>query len=835
MKSMPPRLRFLRPGDCSLAKSRLSPVVFLGLIAALPWGGSVLGADATQVPDFHSQIEPILTEYCYECHGLGEKKGNVAFDELKTDDQLLQNPDLWAKALRNVRSNLMPPVGKPRPSAEERALLASWIKYRGIGIDPADPDPGRVTIRRLNRTEYHNTIRDLMGYDFRAGEEFPPDDTGYGFDNIGDVLSISPLLMEKYLKAAEAIVTAAVPLEGKTIAERTIPGTDFVDDDGKPGGSRMTYYKPAHQSHTLKVRHDGSYRLGIDLTVFGQFDFDPGECQVSFKIDDGELLNNKFRWNDNKKFHYDYPLKLTAGEHKLSFDMEPQTDPKNRINSLDMQLVDIRLEGPYEDEFRVRTKGYDRFFTKDAPPTASDERREYAREILKQFAQKAYRRPVDAGIVDRLSAIAEGVYSHEGSKFEEGIQRAMTAVLASPRFLFRIEEADPKATSDGHPLVDEFSLASRLSYFLWSSMPDDELIGLAQRGELRQNLDAQIKRMLKDDRSRALVQNFVGQWLQVRDVEGISINDQAVLAREDDELRKLLDGIQKAKTDFDRRVFFRQLRFRPKAAELNGDIRKAMQQEAEMLFGYILREDRSLLDLIDCDYTFVNDKLAKHYGLPAVTGSEMRRVELPKDSPRGGVLTLGSVLVVTSNPDRTSPVKRGLFILDNILGSSPPPPPGDVPPLEESEKEFQDHEPTVREILEVHRSKALCSSCHSRMDPLGLGFENFNAMGMWREKERGQPIDAKGQLITGESFESVRQLKEILKGPYHADFYRCLTEKLLTYALGRGLTNNDIDSVDNIVDRLEQNEGRFSALLTGIIQSPEFQKRRKLAQPVSAE
>ncbi len=831
---MPHLPRILRAGYRASTPCRVWLLFVLAFTFAFAPGRFASGAEAA-LPDFRTQIEPILTEYCYECHGLGEKKGNVAFDELKTDDQLLHNADLWAKALRNVRSNLMPPAGSPRPSAEERTLLANWIKYRGIGIDPNDPDPGRITLRRLNRVEYRNTIRDLMAYDFRAGEEFPPDDTGYGFDNIGDVLSISPLLMEKYLKAAEAIVTAAVPLEAKTVAERTIPGTDFRDADGKPGGLRITYYKASNQKYTLKVKHDGSYRIGVDLNSFGQFEFDPGRCHVDFKLDGDSLLKQDYEWNDNKKFHYDYDVKLSAGEHELTFEMEPLVDPKQRINSLDLQLVDVRLEGPFEDALRVRTKNYDRFFTKDEPPQSSAERRAYAREILKRFAEKAYRRPVEDGIVDRLAAIAEGVYSREGSKFEAGIQRAMTAVLASPRFLFRIEEADPKATSDGHPLVDEYSLAARLSYFLWSSMPDDELVGLAQRGELRQNLDAQIKRMLKDDRSRALVQNFVGQWLQVRDVEGISINDQAVLAREDDELRKLMDGIQKAKNDFDRRVFFRQLRFRPKSAELNGDIRKAMQQEAEMLFGYVLREDRSVLDLIDCDYTFVNDKLAKHYGLPAVTGGEMRKVELPKDSPRGGVLTLGSVLVVTSNPDRTSPVKRGLFILDNILGSSPPPPPADVPPLEESEKEFQDHEPTVREILEVHRSKALCSSCHSRMDPLGLGFENFNAMGMWREKERAQPIDAKGKLITGESFESVRQLKEIIRGPYHADFYRCLTEKLLTYALGRGLTNNDIDSVDNIVDRLEQNDGRFSALLTGIIGSPEFQKRRKLAQPLSAE
>jgi hypothetical protein len=358
-------------------------------------------------------------------------------------------------------------------------------------------------------------------------------------------------------------------------------------------------------------------------------------------------------------------------------------------------------------------------------------------------------------------------------------------------------------------------------------MPDDELFALANKGELRNNLAAQVKRMLADRRSEALVQNFVGQWLQVRDVEGISINEQAIIAREDPDLRKLLEQARNAKDDFARRAAFRALRFRQQTkVELNGDLRKAMQQEAEMLFGYIIENDRSVRELIDSDYTFLNERLATHYGLPDVRGQQMRRVSLPKDSPRGGVLTMGAVLVVTSNPDRTSAVKRGLFVLDNILASAPPPPPANIPALEESAKEFKDKEPTLRELLEVHRSKPLCSSCHSRMDPVGLGFDNFNALGMWREKEGGQPIDSAGELITGESFQSVRELKHILADEHRDDFYRCLTEKLLTYALGRGLTYSDVETVDQIVDRLDREDGRMSALISGIIESPQFQKRR---------
>ena len=398
--------------------------------------------------------------------------------------------------------------------------------------------------------------------------------------------------------------------------------------------------------------------------------------------------------------------------------------------------------------------------------------------------RKAFRRPVDDRTLDRLVAIAEGIYRQPGQRFEQGVARAMVAVLASPRFVFRVEANEPKASpaATKHPYIDEYSLASRLSYFLWSTMPDDELTRLAERGELRKDLARQVKRMREDSRAESLTQNFVGQWLQVRDVEGFTINTRAVLRQ---------DGGSRPRID------------------LNTDLRRAMRRETEMLFGYIAHEDRSLLELIDSDYTFVNAKLATLYGIKDVTGSEMRKVTLPKDSPRGGVLTHASILLVTSNPTRTSPVKRGQFILDNLLGTPAPPPPPDIPALEESKSEFKGKEPTVRELMALHRAKPLCSSCHSRMDPLGLALENFNALGLWREKESGQPIDASGRLLTGESFHDVRDLKRILKDRHHLDFYRCLTEKLLTYALGRGLDYHDVETVDQIVERLDREGGDF--------------------------
>jgi hypothetical protein len=332
-------------------------------------------------------------------------------------------------------------------------------------------------------------------------------------------------------------------------------------------------------------------------------------------------------------------------------------------------------------------------------------------------------------------------------------------------------------------------------------MPDQTLFGLAGRGELRKDLARQLKRMQADSRSTALTRNFLGQWLQLRDVEGFTINARAVLRQDGIQTRIVMDEA----------------------------LRRAIRRETEMLFEQIASQDKSVLDLLDCDYTFVNARLAQLYGIKDITGNDMRRITLPKDSPRGGVLTHASILLVTSNPTRTSPVKRGQFLLDNILGIPASNPPANLPALEESEKEFKGREPTGRELLAVHRAKPLCTACHARMDPLGLAFENFNALGAWRDKERGQPIDAAGQLISGESFKDVRELKRILKDQHRLDFYRCLTEKLLTYALGRGLDYHDVETVDRIVDRMDREGGRFSALLLGVVESAPFQKRRSVS------
>ena len=819
--------------------------VILALLSARP----VVSAESATAVQFRKTIQPILKEYCYDCHGDGAKKGEIAFDELTTDDALLKH-DLWLKVLKNTRAGLMPPEKKPQPSAAERAKLEQWIKYSAFGIDPKNPDPGRVTVRRLNRVEYRNTVRDLMGVDFNTEKEFPPDDTGHGFDNIADVLTISPMLLEKYLDAAKAVVSEAVPVVSGVVAEKMVTGRSFrPDEDGASAGRggnggntpftnglSLSYYQAASVSNSVRVAQSGRYQLVVDLTANEKFvdnRFDYNQCRLIFRADGQELLQKEFVREGGKPFSFTLDRDWKAGAHELSFELAPVEPITNQVRSLTLRINSVTVRGPFEEKFFVKPKNYERFFPKDVPQAVAA-RRDYARELLGAFAAQAFRSPVDAATVDRLATLAGQVSSQPKQTFEGGIAQAMVAVLASPRFLFREEAVESAGAPFSEPagagaagragsetgaptrLIDEYTLASRLSYFLWSTMPDEELIRLAREKSLRKNLAGQIKRMLGNPKSAALTENFSGQWLQARDIESIPIESRAVLARDEG-----ATGNQGGGRGFGNRGG------RPQRPQLDAELRLAMRRETELYFGHIVREDRSVLELIESDYTFLNERLAKHYGLTnlSVTGTEMRRVTLPPSSERGGVLTHGTVLAVTSNPNRTSPVKRGVFLLDNILGTPPSPPPPDIPPLEDAGKEST-NKLTLRQTLALHREQPLCSSCHNRMDPLGLALENFNAMGMWRTQELKQPIDAGGKLITGESFTDIQSLKHILATKHQREFYHTLTEKMLTYALGRGLEHYDMETVDQIVARLEKNDGHFSALLMGVVESVPFQKRR---------
>ena len=794
-------------GNRHLTIARVGLIVAAGLLALGLDRPARGGEGASAVERFRDQIEPILADHCYGCHGNGIKKGSVTLDDFATDESILGKKELWDSVLKNVRAGLMPPASKPRPTPDELRNLEDWIKRGAFDLDPADPDPGRVTLRRLNRVEYRNTIRDLMGIDYRTDEEFPADDTGYGFDNVGDVLSVSPLLLEKYMQAAEAIVATAVPTVARVVQVRTISGFEFRGPDGSGNGDRLTVYKPAKVAKVVKVAKPGSYKVVLELATRGDFNFDAGRAKVTFRLDDKELLAQEFGWGDAKKARHEFLADFEAGDHALAFEVDPLVPIEKKQTNVDFRILSARIEGPLAESDWVRPENFDRFFADRDDPGTPQARHDLAVDVLSRFASKAYRRPVDPRTLDRLVKIADEAYSHPGKNFAQGIGQAMIAVIASPRFLFRIEGAEGPASAKGFALIDEPALASRLSYFLWSTMPDEELINLASRGELRKNLRSQVKRMLLDGRSEQLVRNFTGQWLQSRDFDHFPIQARAILRA--DNLPRMPD------TEVD-------------------EVRRSMRQETEAYFAHMLREDRPILELIDSDYAFLNAPLAKLYGIPGVTGRDIRKVTLPEGTARGGILTQAGVLMITSNPGRNSAVKRGNFILENILGTPTPPPPPDIPSLEEALKGIKDREPTMREVMEVHRADALCASCHNRMDPLGLAFENYNALGMWRDAEKKQPIDASGKLVTGRTFGNARELKQILKTEYKIDIYRCLTEKLMTYALGRGPEYQDVETIDQVVDRVDREGGKLLTIVTGLIESSPFQKRRDKAAYASA-
>jgi mono/diheme cytochrome c family protein len=821
------------------------------LILAVVFTAGLTVSPAAQVTDpaaaaeFKKNIQPVLEEYCYDCHGDGEKKGGVALDAFNTSTNFADGRDVWWRVLKNLRAGLMPPPKKPRPTGEQKEMIAHWIKSAVFEADPLNPDPGRVTMRRLNRVEYQNTIRDLVGVEFDTQDEFPPDDTGHGFDNIGDVLTLSPMLLEKYLVAAEKIIAQAVPVVASVAPEHVVSGSQFRSDgeDGinNFGPQSLSYYSPAFVTNRFNATAAGEYQLNVDLMVNEKYVddvFDYNKCLLVFHVDGKELLKKEFSWEGGKPYHFNYDQNWVVGDHQLDFELQPLTPGAAQTRTLSLQVTAVTVRGPMAKEYGVRPKNYARFFPKDVPETAAA-RRAYAGELLGDFARHAFRRPVDDETSGRLAGLAESVYDQPGKTFEAGVAEAMVAVLASPRFIFREESIEPDGDQP-YALVDEYALASRLSYFLWSSMPDEELFQQAAAGTLRKNLSGQVARMLADKRAVALEKNFVGQWLQARDIETVAIEARSVLAREQkfdpqqEALRKRFrelneKTVELTKEEKDELASLRTTLFRSHGqprADLTPDLRRAMRQETESVFDYIVREDRSLLELLDSDYTFVNERLARHYGLTNVVGQEMRRVTLPPDSPRGGILTEGTVLAVTSNPTRTSPVKRGVFILDNILGTPSLPPPPNIPPLEDAIKGLTNRAPTLRETLAVHRENVLCASCHDRMDPLGLALENFNALGMWRGQEFGQPIEPAGTLATGENFSDIKELKRVLVKNHAEDFYRTLTQKLLTYALGRGLDYYDVETVDQIVARIEKSGGKPSALLAGIIESAPFQKAR---------
>ena len=760
--------------------------------------GNPAAADPAQV--YEKDIVPLLENYCFDCHAEGVSKGDFSMDKFKDLSAHLADRKHWLAIWGNLRSQIMPPSDEEQPVTAEKKKLLAWIEKDVFKLDPENPDPGRVTIRRLNRTEYQNAVFDLLGVEYDTRERFPTDDAGYGFDNIGDVLSISPLLMEKYLVAADEVVGLALPDGAAAQVPRVdIEGKNFRSSgDPKVNGAWLQFATAQQVSVDQEIQWDGEYQVRVEYSIHGATEATTDQALLNVTAGGEKVGEISLGWDQRRVIELTGTVALKKGRQRFEISLTPAKHPLADEEELFLNVQRVILQGPLGGGQQEFSKGYKMIFV-DGPAPAEDQASIlYAQKILRRFISRAFRRPVDEPTIDRLMVIVREVTQQPGKTFQDGIKQAIATCLASPRFLFRVEMQPEPNNPQKIVELDEYSLASRLSFFIWGSVPDHELLSLAFNTKLRTNLTQQVDRMLADPRSQRLVENFVGQWLQARDVETVAISAKSILG---------MASNREAARSFDSRL------------------RLDMQQETFKLFEFILRENRPAEELISANYSFLNERLAKFYEIDGVVGEEFRPVDLTEHPERGGLLTQGTFLMVTSNPTRTSAVKRGLFVLDNLLGTPAPPAPPDVPELEELVEGGKAH-PTMREMMESHRKNPDCRGCHARMDPIGLGLENFNALGQFRTQEHGKPIDTAGQLVTGEKFSDVAALKELIASHRKQDFYRCLSEKLLTYAIGRGVEYYDSTTINLLTERMDKNGGKLRDLVHGIVESAPFQKSR---------
>lgn len=743
-------------------------------------------AEEEAAKDFAKDVRPLLELYCWDCHGDGADKGGLNMDDFTDEASVLAARKIWSGVQFHLEQWTMPPEKRDQPTPEEREFLVKYLDHLLNPVDPNNPDPGRVTIRRLNRVEYNNTTRDLLGVDVRPADEFPEDDTGYGFDNIGDVLSLPPILMERYLVAADRVLEAALP-PGPPPAQKIEYGPGDLHGVGLPTREyRLLAFNGV--SHTEFVTSlEGEYEVRVKVWADQAGDV-PARAELRLPREKGaEAVADVTATTAEEAQTLSLNVWLGEGAHRLEIGFfndfyDPDIpDPEKRDRNL--YVGGVEIEGPVRVKETPLNDVMRRYF---AAGEGLGETREGARAVLEAFAGRAFRRTVKPEELDRLLRIYHRV-REAGEDHREALRTGMKATLVSPHFIYRLA---PQPEPDNPALVveiDEFALASRLSYWLWSTMPDDELLDLARRGELRKNLHDQTRRMLRDPRARALAENFGGQWLELRSL-AVAAPDSA--------------------------------RF----PEYTPALRDAMRRETEELFFHIIRENLPVTELLGANYTFLNQRLAEFYGVPGVTGEEFRKVELDPSTGRRGVLTHAGVLTVTSDPTRTSPVKRGKWVLENMLGIIPPPPPPNVPPLEESGHGALTG--TVRQRLEQHRSNPGCASCHALIDPIGFGLENFDPIGRWRDTDGGAPVDSSGVLTTGQKFSNAKELAEVLLTDRRDTFLRALVSKMLTYALGRGVEPYDRPAVDGILARMRAEGETFESLVLGIVDSVPFQKRR---------
>ena len=753
---------------------------------------------------------PIVDQYCVTCHSESLKTGGLVLQGLDSS-RPGDHADVWEKVIRKIRAGVMPPQGSKRP---DDATMHALVRGLEQGLDRAAaerPDPGRPLLHRLNRAEYKNAIRDLLALDVDVASLLPPDDSAYGFDNISDVLGVSPSLQERYLTAARRISRLAVGDPGMRPGSETYRVPQDLSQnqhiDGLPlgtvGGLRVRHVFPLDGEYEFQTKlyrtnlnivrgleYENDFEIAIDgqrvhhVTIGGRADL---AALFDKPTDTGDAVELRMRVR--------VPVKAGPREVTAAFvDHMPVKDTvrlqpflRSSADNFDWagrpHIQTLAVTGPFNPTGPGDTPSRREIFQ---CRSGQSKERACATEILTRLARRAYRQPVTKGELDPILEFYDAA-RRDGS-FEAGVQRGLERILASPRFVFRVER-DPERTSANRAYrISDLELASRLSFFLWSSLPDEELLELASRRALSNpaTLERQVRRMLDDGRSSALVSNFAGQWLHLRNLRTVQPNS--------DEF-----------PDFD------------------DNLRQAFRRETELLFESLIREDRNVLDLLRADYTFVNERLARHYGIPGVYGSRFRRVPVT-DEARKGLLGHGSVLAVTSHAERTSPVLRGKWVLENLLGLPVPPPPPDVPQLKGNEEGQKPR--TLREQLAEHRANAVCASCHKVMDPVGFALENFDAIGAWRTHEPGGAIDASGQLADGRKVDGVVTLRQaILERP--EIYVNTLTEKLMIYALGRGVEAQDMPAIRQVMREASARDYRFSSVVLGIVKSVPFQMRVK--------
>ncbi|WP_321476665.1 DUF1592 domain-containing protein [uncultured Paludibaculum sp.] len=742
---------------------------------------------------FQEQVRPFLKQYCAGCHNARVKTAGIAVDGFSDASSIAAHNGEWEKILRKLRTGEMPPTGLPRAPQGRTDSIVAWV---GGELDRAaerNPDPGRVTVHRLNRAEYNNAVRDLLNLEFRPADDFPADDSGYGFDNVADVLSLPPVLMEKYLRAAGKVSREALgrvryePVLDRVNAPRDTPQSARISDDApvsSRGGIEVQHRFPIDAEYLLRLRLRGSPDAKapdlLDVSLDNKL---LQRVEINFPASD----------DDEERRRFEFRLPLEAGRHTLlatflrddskieTATLNFNTDGTARRNQVGVDWVEIG--GPFDVKGPGDTPSRRAVLT--CTPDATHSEESCAAGILTRLARRAWRRPVTVDESAKLISFYR-MGRQDSGEFEGGIELGLKAILVSPHFLFRVEQ-DPATAKPGSAYqLTDLELASRLSFFLWSSIPDETLLGLAERGALSkpQVFEAQVRRMLKDPRAHALTENFAGQWLHLRNLAAM-------------------------KPDPERFPSF------------SPALRQDMAREAELFFESLLQSDSSAVDFLDARFTFLNERLAKFYGVPNVVGRKFRRVELP-DGSRGGVLTMASVLTVTSYPTRTSPVIRGKWVLENLLGAPPPPPPPDVPALQEAGLGTT---VSMRQQLEQHRANPSCAACHAKMDPIGFALENYDAIGHYRVKDGGFPIDSSGTLPSGSSFNNAAELKKILRDNPR-EFVLCFTEKLMTYALGRGAERTDKPLIRAIVRESAKSNYQISSIVLGITNSAPFRMRR---------